>query len=92
MEGRDVISNAWDAVEKAWKTERSMLVGIMLLVLAFLSFIMRLSTSSQKEARDAYLASIERQWDKMTQSLDRNTDALKDNTTIMIELETKFYK
>lgn len=83
-----IAGSAGDVIDKVAKNERTLQTGILLWVLVFVGFLVYITNISQKEARDAYLASIERQGDKMTVSLDKMTDALKQNTSIMIELKT----
>lgn len=85
MKVSSIIDTAGDAVEKVGRNNNSTLVGIMLLVLVFLAFIMWIITSSQKEASDAYLASIESINNKVTV-------AIKENTAMLIEIRTMLYK
>ena len=84
-----MIESASSAVEKIGRTPNTLFVGIMLWVLVFLVVWWYMNNISQTEARDAYLSAMEKRDDKFWVITDKLTDALKENTTVMIELKSK---
>ncbi len=89
MSPENIIETSWITIQKIWQSERTLFVWIMICVLLFVWFVIREWNIGQKEARNAFLQSMEKRDDKMEMSLDKMTNALSRNTEIMIKLDSK---
>jgi len=84
-----IINETGSAVTKIGATERTLFVWVMIAFLMFSGFFMWLSSESQREQRDTFLNSMDRRDDKMSESLNKVTDALNKNTEVMIEIKSR---
>jgi len=85
----EMIDSTWNALEKAWKNDRTLFIGAMIVILIFVGFLIYSSSSSMKDSQTAFLNAMATRDDKMTESLDRVTTALNKNTEVMIEVKTR---
>lgn len=85
----EMIDASGNALEKAWKNDRTLFIGSMIVILIFVWFLIYSSSSSMKDSQSAFLNAMEKRDDKMTESLDRVTTALNKNTEVMIEIKTR---
>lgn len=85
----DAINASGNALEKAWKNDRTLFIGSMIVILIFVWFLIWSSSSSMRDSQTAFLNAMEKRDDKMTESLDRVTSALNKNTEVMIEVKTR---
>lgn len=85
----DAINASGNALEKAWKNDRTLFIGSMIVILIFVWFLIWSGSVSMKDSQSAFLNAMEKRDDKMTDSLDRVTNALNKNTEVMIEVKTR---
>ena len=83
------IQTAPEIIGKISSSERGLFVGVMIAFLIFSGFFMWQSNESQREQRDAFLASMEKRDDKTIESINRVTDALNKNTEVMLEVKNR---
>lgn len=89
MNPENIINVSSTAIEKVWQSERTLFIGMMVIILLFVWFLIRESSLSQSQARNAFLASMEKRDEKMEASLEKVTTALGKITEIMIKTESK---
>lgn len=85
----DMIEAGGDALEKAWRNDRTLFIGAMIVILVFVGVLMWQSSTSMRDSQTAFLSAMATRDDKMTDALDRVTNALNKNTEVMIEVKTR---
>ncbi len=77
MEVNLPIEQAWEAISKIWHNERTTFIWAMVIMLLFVWYIVF-----------SFLQALETKDQRFTQSLDKVSDALRDNTQVMLELKS----
>ena len=85
----EMINASWNALEKAWKNDRTLFIGSMIVILIFVSFLIYSSSQNMKDAQESFLHAMEKRDDKMTTAMEQVTTALNKNTEVMIEIKTR---
>lgn len=70
------IGATWEAIAKIWHNERSTFVAAMVIMLLFVWYIVY-----------SFLQALETKDQRFTESLDKVSNALRENTQVMLELK-----